>query len=264
VTVDPLAPLDQLLDPRGSTFTVPDGWQLDRGVFGGIVVGAMVRALELSAPDRPLRSLTAEILAPPQPGDAALELEVLRAGNAVTTSAVRLTQGGELHAHGVGVLGRDRTTDLDHTDLVAPELPAWRDLAPSTLVPAMAPRFSQHFEYWIVTAPPFAGKGTRPEVLGWVRPRRPGQRRDAALLAACIDAIYPGVFTVMKSPRPMATIAFTFQPRVQFEGLDPEAPLAYRSHMVTIDRGFCVELRELWGEDGRLLALNQQTFVVIK
>ncbi len=28
--------------------------------------------------------------------------------------------------------------------------------------------------------------------------------------------------------------------------------------------GYVVELRELWGEDGRLLAFNHQTFAIIK
>ena len=62
----------------------------------------------------------------------------------------------------------------------------------------------------------------------------------------------------------MATIAFTFQPIVRFEGLDPDAPLAFRARLVASADGYGVEYRELWGEDGRLLALNQQTLVIIK
>ncbi len=62
----------------------------------------------------------------------------------------------------------------------------------------------------------------------------------------------------------MATVAFTFQPFVRFEGLDPASPLFFRGRLEAMSEGYCVEFRELWGEDGRLLALNQQTFVVIK
>jgi hypothetical protein len=60
----------------------------------------------------------------------------------------------------------------------------------------------------------------------------------------------------------MATIAFTFQP-FTFAG-DPTAPLAYRARLVASEGGYCVEFRELWSEDGHLLALNQQTMVIIK
>lgn len=59
-------------------------------------------------------------------------------------------------------------------------------------------------------------------------------------------------------------MAFTFQPFAHFEGLNPEAPFFIRAKLVAADQGYAVENREVWGEDGRLLALNQQTFVIIK
>ena len=117
----------------------------------------------------------------------------------------------------------------------------------------------------VVRGAPFAG-ATDPVIEGWVRPLRPGARRDAAYLAACIDCYYPTLFVIEKAPRPMATIAFTFQTFGQpfsFAG-DPDAPLAYRARLVAAEAGYCVEFRELWTADGELLALNQQTFVIIK
>ena len=48
------------------------------------------------------------------------------------------------------------------------------------------------------------------------------------------------------------------------DGLDPEAPLFYRGRMLGGRDGYAVEARELWGEDRRLVALNQQIFAVMK
>jgi hypothetical protein len=262
--IDPLLPLDQLL-ASSTTLQVPDTWQQGRGAFGGFVTGAMVRALEASAPDRPLRSLTAELCGPLVAGEAEVAIEVLRAGNAVTTSAIRFVQGGEVQAHGVGVLGKERTREHDRTEDRAPVIPAWRDVPVVPIGPPfgppLAPAFAQHFEMRVVRGAPFAGS-REPVIEGWVRPLRPGTRRDAAYLAACIDCYYPTLFVIEKAPRPMATIAFTFQP-FSFAG-DPDAPLAYRARLVAAEAGYCVEFRELWSAEGQLLALNQQTFVVIK
>src|SRR5262249_36607187 len=108
----------------------------------------MIRALEASAPDRPLRSLTAQLCGPLQPGDATLERTVLRAGNAVTTTTVRVVQGGEVLAHGVGVLGRARIDAAPRTELVAPTLPPWAEVA--AIAVDGGPLFAHHFEYRVV------------------------------------------------------------------------------------------------------------------
>lgn len=241
----------------------PDGWKQGRGLFGGLVTAVMARALEAQAPGRPLRSLTAELCGPLQPGEVSLAVETLREGNAVTTCAVRLEQGGEVQAHGVGVLGKARVLDRDGVYLDVPVRPDWRALEPVPVQPPFGPEFAPFFEFRADRFHPLSG-GKEPVTEGWIRLKHPGATRDAAFLAACVDAWWPTLFTIEDTMRPMATIAFTFQPFVRFEGLDPVAPLFHRAKLAAAADGYCVELRELWGEDGRLLALNQQTFVIIK
>lgn len=264
----PDAPFDALsaLSPRGPgrfEANLPDGWQQGRGLFGGLVTATLVRALEAVDAERPLRSLTSELCGPVQPGAATLEVEVLRAGSAVTTAAVRLTQGGQVQAHGVGVLGRARTAERDGVHLAPPTRPDWRALTPLPVEPPLGPDFARYYDYRAVEFLPLSG-GVEARAEGWVRPKAAGVARDAAYLAGCIDAFWPALYTLEPMPRPMATIAFTFQPFVDFAGLDPEAPLFHRARVAAAHGGYCVEFRELWGEDGRLLALNQQTFVLIK
>ncbi|MFT3698566.1 MAG: thioesterase family protein [Kofleriaceae bacterium] len=259
--MDPLLPFDQLITTHAGTLDVPDTWNQGRGAFGGYVTGAMIKALEASAPDRPLRSLTAELCGPLVAGPTEVKLEVLRAGNAVTTTAIKLIQHGEVQAHGVGVLGKDRVTDRDATTISPPQLPPWQDV-PVVEIPAQTgPVFAQHWELRIARGIPFA-RGTDAVIEGYVRAKRPGPVRDAAYLAACIDCYYPTVYVTEPAPRPMATIAFTFQPLAHAG--DPTEPLAVRCKLIAIDAGYCVEMRELWTTSGELVALNQQTFVIIK
>ncbi|MFT3714162.1 MAG: thioesterase family protein [Archangium sp.] len=254
---------DVLTTLKGETLEIPDGWQQGRGAFGGFVMAAVVRALEAHAPGRPLRSLTSELFAPVLPGPAQLKLELLREGNAVSTFAVRVLQNGEMCAHAVAVLGKERVTDRDQVRLEKPVMKPWRECEVLPVAAPMGPVFAQHVEFRPTGAWPFSG-AKEPATDGWVRFKEQGSARDAALLAGIADTYWPAMLVLESAPRPMATIAFTFQPFANFEGLDPQAPFFIRLKLVAADKGYTVEFREVWGEDGRLLALNQQTFVIIK
>lgn len=242
---------------------IPDGWQQGRGAFGGLVVALLARAAEATAggPDRPLRSLTAELCGPTQPGPADILAEPLRVGSGVTTVAARLVQGGEVQAHAVAVLARERDPQVAWTELDAPVLPPWQDLPVGG--PEGGPVFIRHVEFRPVRAPTFVGQEVS-EAEGWVRLRNPPRVRDAAYLALLCDIWWPAAFARMTAPRPLATIAFTFQAFGDAARLDPEAPVYHRARAPVARGGYFVELRELWSPSGELLAMNQQTFAVIR
>src|SRR5258708_5520911 len=136
---DDLQALTTPVHVAGSSFraTIPDGWQQGRGAFGGLVVANLARAIESLAatPDRTLRSLTAEICGPTQPGIAEISVEPLRIGNGLSTLAARLVQRGEVQAHMVAMLGRARA-EVTWNELSAPIFPFWRDVPE---VPALVP-----------------------------------------------------------------------------------------------------------------------------
>lgn len=265
----PDSPLDRLFQPtrtaEGWAIQLPDGWQQGRGAFGGLVTAVMIRAMEemLGDPDRPLRSLTAELIGPAQPGASELQVEPLRAGNAVTTLACRLVQGSEIQAHGVGVFGKARVPDRDALALTAPQPPDWRTLEPIPVEPPLGPPFARFFDFRSASAMPYSGAGEA-VVEGWIRPKHPGEKRDAAFVAAVMDAWWPALLATETTPRPMATVAYTLQLCGTTDGIDPAAPWKFRSRDVVVRDGYFVELRELWSPDDRLLALNQQTFAIIK
>jgi acyl-CoA thioesterase len=269
MTVAPETPLDVLFTPRllGPTeygFELPDGWQQGRGLFGGLVAGVLIRALETAiGPGRTLRSLTAELCGPTLPGPFSVRVEMLREGNAVSTMAARLIQNNEVQAHAVGVFGKPRADTREVIDLPAPTIPDWRSIDPVDLGPPLAPDFIRYFEMRPVDGLPFSG-GSRATTSNFVRPKYSGPTRDAAWVAACADATWPALFVTDDRLHPCATIAYTLQLILPVSELDPAAPLFYRATDVSIRQGYAVEFRELWSPDGRLVALNQQTIVIIK
>jgi len=261
----PTEPLELLTrlspqEPGHFLADLPDGWFQGRGLFGGLVTAVLIRAAETLAPGRPLRSLTAELCGPTQPGRADLRVESLRAGRSVTTVAVRLEQAGQVQAHGVAVLGADRP-DTGTSLHLAPPVPGdWRAVEPLEMG-EVGPAFARYIEYRPESLP-FSGAAL-PRTQGWFRFHTPPQLEGAAYLAACIDAYWPAEFATLEYPRPMATVAFTFQPLGNLAGLEPGAPHYFRSFVPASANGYSVEFRELWGHDGRLLALNQQTLCTI-
>jgi len=241
---------------------VPDRWQQGRGAFGGLVLATMARAVEavVADPTRTLRTLTAELVGPAKPGPARVVVEVLRAGSGVTTAAARLVQDGEVCAHAVVAMGKPRGA-YDALALEAPVLPGWEEMPVMHLGPPMAPVFTQHVEFRCAGPLPFSGVAVA-ETSGWVRLRRPGGRRGGEYVVAMADSWWPAMLSAETAPRPAATLTFALE--VVGEVEPGEAPLAYRGRMLAGREGYAVESRELWTAGGKLVALNQQTFVVMK
>jgi hypothetical protein len=267
------------LDAQTFALDVPDGWQQGRGAFGGLVLASLVRAIEgcddggpskgppnppgHEANGRRLRSLTAEICGPVLAGINTIRVERLRTGTGVSTLAARLARDGEVLAHMVGILGRPRAEGTDLTALPAPVMPPWREVPEVRVERSFGPRFADRLEFRPVGALPFQG-GSEAVAAGWIRPRDPGPARDAGYVTAMADAWWPAIFSCFTEPRPIATVAFTLELLDGTAGLDPDAPLFHSARAVASRGGYVVELRELRGEDGRILALNQQTLTIIK
>jgi len=267
-----MAPLSDALAPRpvGDRYQleVAPGWRQGRGAFGGLVVGALVRAIEqrIADPARKVRSVTAELPGPVELGTVDITVEALRHGKNVSTARAALSQHDEVRSHAVAILAAARPSahGAAWNDLTPPELPPWTEVAPSAVASGggPGPEFAQHFEYRAVDG--LLMSGSTAPVHGWIRPRDPGALRDAAYIAAVIDAWWPAAFIRFTQLRPMATIAFTLDIVSGLDGLDPAAPLRYRATAPVCTDGYCLETRELWGDDDRLVAINHQTFAIIQ
>ncbi len=250
--------------PGHYSFDVPSGWRQGRGAYGGLLMGSLVRALEhaVGDPARMVRSVTAEMPGPVLAGSAEITVDILRTGKSLSTARASLSQGGEVKTHAVGVLAATRSGSgpLAWQDLVRPDVPAWSTIEPLPTEPGLWPEFAPNFEYRVIDGLPTSGS---PQCLGWLRPRLPGGLRDAGHIASVIDAWWPVALNRLPAMRPMATIVYSLDIVAGIAGLDPEAPMIYRATAPVLADGYCLETRELWGEDGRLIAINHQTLAII-
>lgn len=274
-----LASLDLVLTPRRTAAgafegDVPDGWQQGRGAFGGLVLGLVVRAVlaeEDTAEAQPvdasarrsLRSLTAEIMGPVQPGPVHIAVEGLRRGSGVSTVRAQLLQDGGVLAHAVMVLGKARAKDASWQETVMPVPPPWQDLTSLLDDQPFAPRFARHFIFRNTGPLPYSG-GREARTAGWIAPRTPARCRDAGLMTALIDAWWPACFSILSAPRPVATLTFMLELFGELADAGPGAPLYFCGRSPVACEGYSSEERQLFTADGRLLALNHQVMTLIK
>jgi acyl-CoA thioesterase len=149
------------------------------------------------------------------------------------------------------------------------ELAAGPDAVPEVRIgPPLAPDFTAHLEMRPITGIPYSGADSD-QTRGWIRPRGPVERVDAAVVTALADAWWVSVMARLDRPRPAATVGFTLDfpsdpsclPRDEWGRMQA---LFHRGHSVTAREGFTIEVRELWTRTGQLISWNTQTVVVIK
>jgi acyl-CoA thioesterase len=235
---------------------VPDGWQQGRGAFGGLVIGAMVRATARTTldPGRSVRSVTAEIVAPVVPGPARIEVATWRRGS---------TMQGEVAARATVVLATDRP-DAPTSTVAPPTAPRWTELPVVHAEPPLAPVFMRHFALRPCGPFPYSGSAEA-TTLGWVQARsRVARRLDAAHVAALADVLWPSHAVTWTTLRPLVTVAFVLDIMIDPATLDPDEPLLHRARCPAAARGMVVDDRELWTAGGVLVARNQQTYAILR
>lgn len=248
--------------PAGeTTWEVPDGWQQGRSTFGGLTLAALAKAAaaRVGAADRPLRTLTAEIPGAVVVGASHVTVTPLREGHALSAIAAHLVQGDGVVAHAIFNFGKTRDVAFDRGPSES-RIPPFAEATVSALG-SVGPTFTQHFEYRIVNGTPLSGD-ERAVTEGWVRLRDPGDVPPWIALIAMVDAWFPSVLPVFRSPRPFGTISFAAH--LFDQAWSPHEPLFHRSRLLGSQQGYFAELRELFTARGELCAVNQQTMAIIK
>lgn len=248
----------------GFVWDVPDGWQQGRGAWGGLVVGALLRAVAQVEPD-PVRSISVQMMAPALAAEHRVSVDVVRRGRAMTTWSARATSAdGESVAALVAVTGTARSTDLGVDpaalgSVTAPSLPPAEEVPVVPVEPPLGPVFGRHVEFRPHLGLPLAGHG--PHVRGWVRLHRPPVA-SAAWLLGLVDSYWPASLAALDRMPRMATVMFTANLLVDPSTVDPVRPLAFESAVTAAYDGYTSEYRRLWTPDGRLAVDNLQTIVV--
>jgi len=257
--------------PDGPHWQVPAGWEQGRGAWGGLVVAGLIRATEVLVdnPERSLRAVTCQLLAPLPDGAAQVQTEILRGGSAtVGIRADVRDEQGKLCASLTAVWGSDRADDVQPPYarwgvVEMPHVPAWSDVPVVAIEPPIGPAFGSHLVFRPVTGFPTTGEG---RVAGWIGlPDVPAAWRwDAATLVGMVDAWWPAALSRADRMRPMATVSFSAHLLCDPVSLDSSVPLLHEGVLVGANRGFSSEIRRLWTPDGTLAVDSFQLIAVIR
>lgn len=246
------AELEQL-EPGRFHGAYDDTWRQGPGVFGGLVAAAIGRSAERTIPERPLRAMSLQLMAPLLPQSFELHVTEERRGTYVSYASARILQEGRPAAIAQLTLGRERPVpgDFEHTQ--PPTYPP-PDHLPDLGRPPGIPAFTQHFQMRFVKGVPFSGS-ERAETGGWVRPAA-SQALDTPLLLALLDTWPLGVLPRFAGPAPAASIAIQFV-------LFPRQVPADAWYRVAVEAevqqgGYSGQSGRLWAPDGALLGLSHQ------
>ena len=252
--------------PHQGRWQVPDGWQQGRGAWGGLVIAAIVRAAgqaeaEAGYGQRPVRSVSAQIVAPVVVGTAHVEASEVRRGSATATWAVSIVSDDATAVHATVVFGDDRSGEpIPHEPPAAVDMPSWEDLAVVDIGPPLAPPFLQHLRMRPVSGLPYTGSVD--DIVVWLS--YPQGRLDAAAMLALVDGPWPVPLVRITQARPMATLSFMATALIDPAEIDGDQPLLFRSELLGERAGYATERRQLWTPDGRLAVENLQLITIIK
>lgn len=253
-------------DSSTSLWTVPDGWQQGRGAWGGLPIGAMIKAVMLTEQDasRTLRTVSVTLSAPALPGPHTITVEPVRIGSGVSTWSARISDveggfvGGGSFVTGVPRAGAGDRDESSWSAITSPGAPDWSTV-PVVETPPPFPRFTQHMDFRVASGIPLQG-GT-PETTGWISFRTPTPWTDASVVAIS-DAWYTVTIVAMTELLPISTVSFTASLLVDPASLTPDVPLLHHGLISAAHEGFASEQRRLWSADGRLVVDSLQTLVV--
>lgn len=248
---------------------VPDGWQQDRGAWGGLVVAAIVNAGRQCDPAREVRTVSVQIPAPVLTGPQDVTVTPVKQGSSLSVWSVCVRPAGDGQANaavvatGTVLTGAPRVPELDTQawgTAVAPAAPAWEQVPVVEVGPPMGPVFTRHVEFRVLEGIPFSGGEAT--ALGYVRMREQ-QPWDAATLLGLVDAWWPASLARLPEPHPAATVSFEAHLLVDPAEVPP-VPLRYSSRVLAARQGYTTESRSLWHPDGRLVVENLQSIAIIR
>lgn len=250
------------LDEAHFLLQVPVGWEQGKGAFGGLVVGALVRAAMQCEPDssRTFRTVSAEIVGPVKTGSTAnIVVELLRRGTGLTAFDVKLSQQGEgVLARATVTLAKKRTEDHAFDAVEKPIIPRFEDVAVAPVAPPMGPAFAQHFQFRPTVGFPFSGASTS-VTEGFISPLACTQWGPAEWLALA-DCYWPCILALESGPRPTSTIGFT----AHLLREPPRGPLFFRAKTLASRDGYITDVRELFTLGGELIMINPQVFAIVR
>lgn len=248
--------------------TADPEWGQGRAAFGGLVVGAMVKAAgENVGSDKELRTLMVSFIAPVEPGISTITIQTLRSGRTITHLQAKVWQAETLRASGLlsYAIIQDSTP---FKNMVKPAvLPPPEEVPTIPMIVGVTPTFFQHYEHkWTLGDVPFSG-GERAEYEGWLRFRGESENAPWAKkehVASLMDAWPSPILQVLPGRSMISTVTL----KVEFFPLTGQTPANswWRYHSVSeaFESGLDHFTARLYSETGVPVAIGHQTVAVFE
>lgn len=250
--------LDRQLD-RSRPLILPETFQLEKGIFGGLVMAVAADAIK-SKSEMPLRTLQLNLCALALPNEPLnIRVSSRRLGKHTESLSIEMTQGDTVVAHGNGFCGQFRATQANEVNIPAPQMPP-PELVPSVPEKGMLPPYTAHIDLRPCWGEQLFSNG-KLESGGWVCLKRPPPIVDEVVLSTLIDCWWPA--NLVRGLRPMATVSIQIS-FLNTVGVCGAQPLALTTQTLAINDGYATENDQLWTQDGRLVASAQQVIAIIK
>ena len=244
-------------------------WYQGKGAYGGVVAGALVRALEHHVGDarKHLRSFTVHFAAPATDVSTYIEVRTEREGSLVSHLSLRMLQNDAVVAFATGTCAGTRKIAAPDKLVFTPaqerKVPAPDTIEPIGNNPLM-PRFTQFFSYRLCYGEiPFSG--AKSALVGaWLEPTFP-YRLDAALTIALLDALPPAILACSDGFRPAASVDMTTHLYWDFSDDSRIAPGPFfiLAESKWANDGYTEEKAQLWSAGHELIAECHQLIAVL-
>lgn len=242
-----------------------DSWRQGKGVFGGLIAGAFIRAFEerltTDSDEVPatLRSLRLQLRAPLPDEMVPIETRIGRSGKYVTYLDGTMGEAGSV-AVASAVVVRPTKVNVDFEDVEPPTVPHV-DTITSWPQNDLMPRFTKYFEFRSCLGRfPYSAARNDVEVGGWVR-FRDDDDMDTARLAALADAWPLSIMVAASHPAPAASMEIGYQ---FWDEPDPASRWLLVRNRSTVSRGgYADQETHVWSDDGRLLLTARQLAILL-
>lgn len=250
--------------------TIDPGWAVIDGAApnGGYVMALAARAMRDPLPHPDPVTLTAHFLAPPEPGQVLIDIEVIRSGRRHSTVTARVVQDDRERVRLLGTFADLSVADGDdpRVDRSPPAYPPIEDCVDATTTgvdrastggypaPPILLRFDhrmpREMTTWADGLP--LGRGQVGGYVDWAD----GGPMDTLGLIAVADCYPPAVFNTGDSSLGwVPTIELTVQ--IRRRPAPGYLTTRFTTEAITAG-GYLEEDGDLWDADGRLVALSRQ------
>jgi acyl-CoA thioesterase len=224
---------------------------------GGYVAAVALRAMArlVDDPERAVRSLGVQLLAPITPGPLELLPRLERTGSSMSAATLLLEQGGETVGNGRALFGAPRSSP-DYLSAQMPRVPPPENCQPLREKPAPDALAGLLVEHRPAAPPlPLSG-GERAEILVWMRPVE-DRPLDALALTMLADAAPPALFGHLTRFVPIPSVEITSHfAAIYAAASSPWVLGVFRTCHAA--KGYAIEDGELWTPRGHLALQARQ------